>query len=69
MRQTSILFSKKKVILKNVQKEKKNAKLDAIKNHLKKKAQMQGKVLPNFSRDRDYERNLKMIAVEGSRRS
>ena len=54
------------MILKNVEKEKKNAKLEAIKNHLKKKAQYQGKVLPNFSREREYERNLKMIAVEGS---
>lgn len=61
------MFSKKKVILKNVLKEKKNAKLDAIKSHLKKKAQSQGKVLPNYSRERDYERNLKTIAVEGSK--
>ena len=65
--QKSILFSKKKVILKNVEKGKKNAKLEAIKSHIKKKTQLQGKVLPNFSREREYERNLKMIAVEGSR--
>lgn len=61
------MFSKKKVILKKVEKEKKNAKLEAIKNHIKKKTALHGKVLPNFSKERDYERNLKTIAVEGSR--
>lgn len=53
--------------MKNVLKEKKNAKLEAIKSYLKKKQENQGKVLPNFSKEREYERNLKMIAVEGSR--
>lgn len=63
----SILFSKKKQILKKVEKEKKNAKLEAIKTYLKKKAANSGKVLPNYSKEREYERNLKMIAVEGSK--
>lgn len=63
----SILFSKKKMILKKVLKERKNAKLVAIKNHLKKKSENMGKVLPNYSRVREYERNLKMITVEGSK--
>lgn len=67
MTKKSILFSKKKLILKKVLKERKNAKLVAIKNHLKKKSENKGKVLPNYSREREYERNLKMITVEGSK--
>jgi len=62
-----VVFSKKKVIVKNVVKAKKNAKLEAIKSYLKKKNQKVGKVLPNYAREREYERNLKMIAVEGSK--
>ena len=65
----SVLFSKKKQILKKVEKEKKNAKLEAIKSHLKKKQQSLGKVLPNYSREKEYERNLKMVTVEGSKQN
>jgi len=61
------VFSKKKIILKKVAKEKKNAKLEAIKNHLKRKAATVGKSLPNYRVEKEYERNLKMIAVEGSK--
>jgi hypothetical protein len=60
------VFSKKKIVLKNVAKEKKNAKLEAIKNHLKRKAASAGKSLPNYRQEKEYERNLKMVAVEGS---
>lgn len=65
--QKTVAFSKKKVIIKNVLKERKNAKLEAIKSHLKKKEQSLGKVFPNFAKEREYERKLKMTAVEGSR--
>jgi hypothetical protein len=66
--QKQVLFSKKKQILKKVLKEKKNVKLEAIKSYLKKKTATAGKVLPNYAKEREYERNLKMIAVEGSSR-
>ncbi len=66
--QKQVLFSKKKQILKKVLKEKKNAKLEAIKSYLKKKSANAGKALPNYAKEREYERNLKMIAVEGSSR-
>ena len=52
--------------MKKVLKEKKNAKLDAIKSYLKRKSANAGKALPNYSREREYERNLKMVAIEGS---
>ncbi len=55
------------MILKRVLNEKKNAKLEAIKSHLKKKSENLGKTLPNPNKEREYERNLKMIAVEGSK--
>ena len=54
--------------MKKVLKEKKNLKLEAIKSYLKKKSANAGKALPNYAKEREYERNLKMIAVEGSSR-
>lgn len=59
------IFSEKKQNLKKVEKEKLNSKLKAIKRHIKKKQINIGRKLPNFSKERDYERNLKMVAVEG----
>lgn len=41
--------------------------MEAIKTHLKKKEQNVGKVFPNYAREREYERRLKMTAIEGSR--
>jgi hypothetical protein len=52
--------------LKKVDKELKENKLNAIKKHLKKIKDNKGKVLPNYSKERNHERKLKMKAVEGS---
>ena len=52
--------------IKKVNKEIKTNKLDAIKRHIKKMNDNKGRALPNYSKERNYERRLKMVAVEGS---
>lgn len=59
------IFTDKKQNLKSIRKEKINTKLKAIKRHLKKKRVNMGRTLPNYGKEKEYERNLKMVAVEG----
>lgn len=44
---------------------KKNIKLEAIKAHIRRKKQQSGRKIPNYKKEFDYERRLKMTAVEG----
>ena len=59
------IFTDKKQSIKSVSKSQKEAKLLAIKRHLKKKAQNTGRTLPTKSGQSNYERALKIVAVEG----
>ena len=53
--------------VKKVDKELKENKLNAIKKHLKRMKDNKGKALPNYAKERNHERKLKMKAVEGSK--
>lgn len=59
------ILSELKPSIKKVDKEIKANKLVAIKKHLKKLKDKRGKVLPNYSKERNHERKLKMRAIEG----
>ena len=61
----STIFTDKKQIVKTVTKTQKQAKLLAIKRHLKKKEENIGRTLPNKDNQTNYERALKIVAVEG----
>ena len=60
-----VIFTDKKQKVKEVKKERINAKIQALKRSLKKKQKNLGRTLPDYHKERDYERGLKMIAVEG----
>ena len=51
--------------MKNVVKEKANAKVEALKSHLKKKKKNIGRKIPNYKLEFEYERRLKTTAVQG----
>lgn len=59
------IFTDKKQSIKSVINDKKEAKLLAIKRHLRKKQENNGRTLPNKTTQNHYERALKIVAVEG----
>ena len=59
------ILSELKPAIKKVDKELKENKLASIKKHLKRLKDKRGKVLPNYAKERNHERRLKMKAIEG----
>ena len=51
--------------MKSVTKTQKEAKLLAIKRHIKKRNENQGRSIPDAKSQANYERTLKIVAVEG----